>query len=326
MRRSIRGAAAGTGCALLVACLACAGEQAGRGKETRGEGVREMKGSIRYPAVAGQFYPGSPDALEKEVRGFLDAAPRKKIEGRVVGLLSPHAGYTYSGATAAYGYSLLKGRGFTRVVVLAPTHRIGFSGAAVTDSAIYRTPLGDVPVDRAACDELAKSPGYVTLPRAHEGEHSLEVQIPFLQETLGAFTLVPVIVGEVEPGDYGKLAAPLKKLLDAKTVIVASSDFTHYGASFGYLPFTNDVKENLRKLDLGAAALVEKRDAAGFAAYVERTGATICGHTPIGIVLEALPREARGELLHYTTSGDLTGDWSHCVSYVSILFTVPGGK
>jgi MEMO1 family protein len=326
MRMMIRCAAAGAGCALLTACLSCGGERPGPVDTTGGEGVREMKGSIRYPAVAGQFYPGSPDALRKEVREFLDAAPRSKVGGRIVGLVSPHAGYTYSGATAAYGYSLLKGRGFTRVVVLAPTHRVGFRGAAITDSAVYRTPLGDVPVDRAACDELSKNPGYVVLPRAHEGEHSLEVQVPFLQETLGAFTLVPVIVGEVDPGDYGKLAAPLKKLLDAKTVIVASSDFTHYGASFGYLPFTDNVRENLRALDLGAAALVEKRDAAGFAAYVERTGATICGHTPIGIVLEALPREARGDLLHYTTSGDLTGDWSHCVSYVSILFTVPGGK
>ena len=326
MPRMIRCAAAIVGGALLMACLACGGERPGPAEKTGGEGVREMKGSIRYPAVAGQFYPGSPDALKKEVRGFLDAAPRKKIEGRIVGLVSPHAGYTYSGATAAYGYSLLKGSGITRVVVLAPTHRVGFKGAAVTDAGFYRTPLGDVPVDRVACDELSKNSGYVILPRAHEGEHSLEVQVPFLQETLGAFTLVPIIVGEVEPGDYGKLAAPLKKLLDAKTVIVASSDFTNYGASFGYLPFTDNVRENLRALDLGAAALVEKRDAVGFAAYVERTGATICGHSPIGIMLEALPREARGELLHYTTSGDLTGDWSHCVSYVSILFTVSGDK
>lgn len=323
MRGGIRGAAAGAGCALLMACLACGGERPGPVKKSGGEGVGEMKGSIRYPAVAGQFYPGSPDALEKEVRGFLDAAPRKKVEGRIVGLVSPHAGYAYSGATAAYGYGLLKGRGFTRAVVLAPTHRVGFRGAAVTDSAVYRTPLGDVPVDRAACDELSGNPGYVTLPRAHEGEHSLEVQLPFLQETLGTFTLVPVVVGEVDPGDYATIAAPLRKLLDAKTVIVASSDFTHYGANFGYLPFTDDVKENLRKLDLGAAAFAEKRDAAGFAAYVDRTGATICGHAPIGILLEALPREARGALLHYTTSGDLTGDWGHCVSYVSILFTVP---
>jgi len=143
MPRMIRCAAAIVGGALLMACLACGGERPGPAEKTGGEGVREMKGSIRYPAVAGQFYPGSPDALKKEVRGFLDAAPRKKIEGRIVGLVSPHAGYTYSGATAAYGYSLLKGSGITRVVVLAPTHRVGFKGAAVTDAGFYRTPLGD---------------------------------------------------------------------------------------------------------------------------------------------------------------------------------------
>lgn len=311
MRNAIR-CAAGAGCAMLAACLAC-----------RGEGVKEMKGPIRYPAVAGQFYPGGAEALRKEVGGFLAAAPARKVEGRIVGLVSPHAGYAYSGATAACGYALLKGKGFARAVVLAPSHRVGFRGAALTDASVYRTPLGDVPVDRAACDELAKCPGYAVLPRAHEGEHSLEVQLPFLQEALGSFTLVPIVVGEAEPGDYGKLAAPLKKLLDAKTIIVASSDFTHYGMDFGYLPFTTNVKENLKKLDLGAAAFVEKRDAAGFAAYVERTGATICGHTPIGILIEALPNDAKGTVLRYTTSGDLTGDWGHCVSYCSILFTVP---
>jgi AmmeMemoRadiSam system protein B len=283
-----------------------------------------MKAKVRHPAVAGQFYPGDEGALRKEVRGFLDAAPRRKVEGRIAGLISPHAGYAYSGATAACGYALLAGKGFTRAVVLAPSHRIGFRGAALTDAAVYRTPLGDVPVDRAACDLLAGSPGYAIFPRAHEGEHSLEVQVPFLQETLGAFRLVPVVVGEVAPADYAKLAAPLKKLLDAETVIIASSDFTHYGAGFGYLPFTDDVKENLRRLDLDAAGFAQRRDAAGFADYVARTGATICGHAPIGVLLEALPAHAAGTLLHYTTSGDLTGDWRHSVSYVSMLFTTPG--
>lgn len=310
------------GAALLASLAWCGGQPAGE-QVAAGKGVGAMQGTVRYPAVAGQFYPGSPGALRKEVGDFLAAAPSRGVGGRVVGLISPHAGYAYSGGTAAYGYSLLRGRGITRVVVLAPTHRVGFRGAALTDSAFYRTPLGDVPVDRAACDELAKKPGYVMLPRAHEGEHSLEVQLPFLQEALGEFTLVPVIVGEGDTGDYAAIAAPLRRLLDGKTVVVASSDFTHYGANFGYLPFTDDVRENLRALDLGAAAFAEKRDAAGFAAYVDRTGATICGHAPIGILLETLPREARGTLLHYTTSGDLTGDWGHCVSYVSMLFTVP---
>jgi AmmeMemoRadiSam system protein B len=312
MERAVRRVGS-AGCVMLAAFLACGGEGGGG-----------MKGAVRLPAVAGQFYPGGAEALGKEVRGLLAAAPARKTDGRIVGLVSPHAGYTYSGATAACGYALLRGRGFTRAVVLAPSHRAWFRGAALTDAAWYRTPLGDVPVDRAACDALAKGRGYAVLPRAHEGEHSLEVQIPFLQEALGGFTLVPIVVGEATGEDRAALAAPLRGLLDSKTVIVASSDFTHYGADFGYLPFTADVKENLRRLDLGAAAFIEKRDAAGFAAYVRRTGATICGHAPVGVAIEALPAGARGTVLDYATSGDLTGDWSHCVSYVSIAFTVPG--
>lgn len=322
MTGRIRVAAVSAWCAGSLACVSC-GERTAQGAAPGGEGVGEMKAGVRYAAVAGQFYPQDPGTLRREVRGFLDGAPRSAMEGRLVGLLSPHAGYTYSGAAAACGYALLRGRGFTRAVVLAPSHRVGFRGAAVTDAGLYRTPLGDVSVDRAACDALAKCPGYAMLPRAHEGEHSLEVQLPFLQEALGEFALIPIIVGEVEPADYAKLATPLRKLLDAKTVLVASSDFTHYGAAFGYLPFTRDVKENLRRLDLGAAAYAERRDAAGFAAYVDRTGATICGHAPIGILLEALPPDARGTLLRYTTSGDQTGDWGHCVSYVSMAFTIP---
>ncbi len=319
--RGILRCAAGAAGALVLACVACCGRQTAAGREPSGEGVAGMKTKVRQPAVAGQFYPGNAAALRKEIRGLLDAAPGRRIEGRIAGLISPHAGYAYSGATAASGYALLAGKGFRRAVVLAPSHRVGFRGAALTDAAVYRTPLGDVPVDRAACDELAKSPGYAVLPRAHEGEHSLEVQVPFLQETLGEFRLVPVVVGEVAPADCAALAAPLKTLLDAETVIIASSDFTHYGANFGYLPFTGEVKEKLKKLDLDAAGFARRGDAAGFADYVARTGATICGHAPIGILLEALPADAAGTLLQYTTSGELTGDWSHCVSYVSMLFT-----
>jgi hypothetical protein len=281
---------------------------------------------VREPAVAGQFYPGRESELRREVVEYLSAVPGQKIDGRIVGLISPHAGYSYSGRAAAYGYSLLKGKGFKRVIIVAPSHRVGFRGAALSDADAFKTPLGLIPLDKKACSDLLSHELYEILPQAHEYEHSLEVQLPFLQEALGDFTLVPIIIGQLRGGDAETIASPLKKLLDGKTIIIASSDFTHYGANFDYLPFTDNVKENLKKLDLGAVEIIEKLDAAGFNAYVERTGATICGHYPIEILLETLPKDARGQLLKYETSGDMTGDFSHCVSYVSMVFTVPQNK
>ncbi|MDD5556307.1 MAG: AmmeMemoRadiSam system protein B [bacterium] len=281
---------------------------------------------VREPAVAGAFYPGSAGALGRSVREYLSEAPVPEVEGRIVGLVAPHAGYQYSGAVAAAGYAALRDRGFRRAVVLAPSHRMGFRGAALTDAGAYRTPLGLVPVDAAACERLRGRPLYMDLPRAHEGEHSLEVQLPFLQEVLGEFTLVPVVLGQIEGADRKVVAGPLADLLDGETVIVASSDFTHYGAGFGYVPFTDDVRERIHALDRGAIERIERLDAAGFAAYRERTGATICGECPIGVLMEAVPRGAAGRLLAYDTSGDMTGDFSHSVSYAAVIFTVPEGE
>jgi len=252
--------------------------------------------AVREPAVAGQFYPASPPELERELKRFLSAVPPQEIPGKIAGLISPHAGYAYSGGVAAFGYKTLEGKGFKRAIVLAPSHRVGFRGAALPAYDAYKTPLGTIPIDKEICRQLARNDLYAILPQAHEGEHSLEVQLPFLQETLGEFSLIPIII--------------------------ASSDFTHYGYSFGYVPFRDNIKENLKKLDLGAVDKIEKMDAEGFSAYVARTGATICGRCAIGVLLDALPLNARGKLLKYETSGDLTGDWSHCVSYVSMVFTV----
>ncbi|MCX6358135.1 MAG: AmmeMemoRadiSam system protein B [Candidatus Aureabacteria bacterium] len=276
---------------------------------------------IREPAVAGQFYPGDAKELRGMISKFLAEAPKQKMDGRIVGLISPHAGYVYSGRAAACGYKMIEGSGFTRAIVLAPSHHVGFRGAALPGADAYRTPLGVVPIDQAACRELLNHKLYTESPRAHGPEHSLEVQIPFLQAVLKDFTLIPIVIGQTNMGDNTLIAAPLKKLLDGKTIIIASSDFTHYGYNFGYLPFTDNIKDKLKWLDMGAVEKIQTLDAEGFGAYVERTGATICGHGPIGVLLEALPKSAKGTLLRYDTSGDLTGDFSSSVSYVSMIFT-----
>ncbi len=277
---------------------------------------------VREPAVAGAFYPADRTELERTVERYLSEVPDQKLSGRVVGLIAPHAGYAYSGKTAAYGYKTLEGRGINRVVLLAPSHYLPFRGASILRVDGYETPLGTVKLDRKACGELLESRLYSSRPGVHAREHSLEVQLPFLQEVLGDFKLVPIVVGRVELDDYEGLASPLRKLLDKKTIIIASTDFTHYGYRFDYMPFRDNVRENIEKLDFGALKKIERLDAKGFLTYQRETGATICGRCPIGILLEALPEDARGHLLKYETSGDITGDFNNSVSYVSMVFTV----
>jgi len=148
------------------------------------------------------------------------------------------------------------------------------------------------------------------------------MQLPFLQVALGEFTLLPLVIGELTDKDYAEAARILAPYIDSSTIIVTSSDFTHYGFRFGYLPFKDHPRENLKKLDGGAIDKILAKDLKSFISYVDETGATICGTRPIGLVLKLLPPAAQGKLLSYYTSGDLTGDFDTSVSYASIVFSV----
>ena len=282
---------------------------------------------IRPPARAGQFYEGTRPALTAQVDGLLRQAATKEVSGRLVALIEPHAGYVYSGATAATGFRLLRGKAYKRVIVLGVPHTAPLAGCSIPNYTHYRTPLGEVPLDIEVCVALLKSPVFRDVTRAHQMEHSIEVELPFLQRTLNDFTIVPVLVGEMSASDRTKAADALRGLLDETTLIVVSSDFTHYGANFRYQPFRTQVRENLGKLDHGAVEHILKLDPTGFTDYVDRTGATICGRRGIAVLLEVLkPLEAvTASELAYTTSGALTGDWSSSVSYCAIAFTQGDG-
>jgi len=284
-----------------------------------GQGVKR----VRPPARAGQFYEGTRSALAAQVDRLLRQAPTKEVPGRLVALIEPHAGYQYSGATAALGFKLLRGKPYKRVIVLGAPHTAPLTGCSIPNYTHYRTPLGEIPLDVETCAALLRLPVFRDVTPAHRMEHSIEVELPFLQRTLGDFQIVPILVGEMSAADRAKAADALRGLLDDETLIVASSDFTHYGAAFRYQPFRSQVKENLDKLDHGAVKQILKLDAAGFTDYVQRTGATICGRNGIALLLEVLkPLEAvTATELGYTTSGHLTGDWSRCVSYCTVAFT-----
>jgi len=284
--------------------------------------------NVRPAAVAGSWYPGEAAPLAAYVDRLLKAAPspsaRKAPPPRA--LILPHAGYRYSGAVAAAGVKLVQGRKYRRVVILGPAHRGGFHGLSIAGVDAYRTPLGLVPLDQDAIRRLRRS-GLVTRDAdAHREEHSIEMELPLLQRALApGWKLVPILVGWLDPGDPARAAALLRPLLDDRTLLVVSTDFTHYGPAYGYLPFPLDARtpERIESLDGGALRAILRKDADAFLRYRARTGITICGYRAVAILLRLLPPEARGRVIAHTTSGALTGDYRQSVSYYAIAFRSP---
>jgi AmmeMemoRadiSam system protein B len=282
-----------------------------------------MTGTTLLPAVAGRWYPKERDALAGLVDRLLSEARTRRTEPPVpvTALIAPHAGFAYSGAVAASAFAPLAGRRFDRVVVIGPSHYFGFSGAAVPDAgtAAYRTPLGDVPLDRDAVAALARAPGVQAGDTFFEPEHALESELPFLQRVLHeGVPVLPVLMGGGASGDdAARVAEAIEPLRTAGTLVVVSSDFTHFGPRFGYVPFTDDVPRRLRELDLSAVGAIEAGDADAFATLVRTTGATICGHRAIEVLLR-LSSPGAARLCEYDTSGRMTGAWDHSVSYAAI--------
>jgi AmmeMemoRadiSam system protein B/AmmeMemoRadiSam system protein A len=284
--------------------------------------------SVRQPAVAGSWYAGDRADLAAEVDGFLAAAdpPEPEGAGRVRALIAPHAGYRYSGATAAYAYEVVKGQEPSRVIVLGPAHGGAVRGLSITRRTHYETPLGEIPIDLAAVETLRRDGLVGAEENAHAREHSIEIQLPFLQRALApGWKLVPVLVGRLDMDGYARAAELVREVTHGDTLVVVSGDFTHYGPNYGYVPFPADdeVAGRLRALDLGAYELIASRDRAGLAAYRESTGITACGLGPAMVLMGMLPAQATATLLRYETSGDMQGSYRNSVSYLAIAFTSP---
>ncbi len=197
---------------------------------TKGGKEMGMK-EIREPALAGSWYPGNPEILSRDVGHYLENAKKERVEGRVIALVSPHAGYVYSGQVAAYAYKLVEGMAFDAVVVVGPSHRFAFKGASLWAQGGFRTPLGVVPVDAELSKKMMEKRKEIRfIPEAHAQENSLELQIPFLQTALKSFKLVPIAM---EP-DWGwetcqYLASAIEEAVKGKKVLlVASTDLSHF--------------------------------------------------------------------------------------------------
>ena len=280
--------------------------------------------------VAGRFYPSNETALKDQIAAFFKNVPSQDPKGEPFAVISPHAGYQYSGQVAAYGYNAIKDHKFDRVIILALKHQLGLKrirGISVSSAKNFKTPLGLVPVDREACDQLLKASNLFGIyESAFKEEHSLETQLPFLQMALKDFKIIPLSVCFLTKDDFDPIVNAIKPLINGNTLIVVSSDFTHYGENYGFFPFKNDVEKNIRKYDYGLFEKILAKDFEGLKAYRQYTQINACGILPIALLLKLLPGDAQGEVLNYDTSGRQLSNFSSSVSYASILFTIPAAE
>jgi len=266
------------------------------------------------------WYPADANALNRQIEGFFQKADVKPIDN-VIAVILPHAGYAYSGQTAASALKTIN-RKYKRIVVIGPTHHLPMEEIlSVPRVTHYETPLGQIPLDVEFINNLLKYPVFQNVPYAHKYEHSVQIELPLLQHCQKDFTIVPIVAGQCSPGTIRKAGSILRSFVDSETLVVASSDFTHYGPRFSYVPFTENVPEQIKKLDMGAYEYIAKLDSKGFLEYRHKTGATICGYIPIAVLLSMLDESTKVSLANYETSGQLTGDFSNSVSYLSVVFS-----
>lgn len=252
---------------------------------------------IKQPAVAGLFYPAGHKQLHDMVSGYLTAANCNAPAPKAI--IVPHAGYIYSGSVAASAYARLKQQRdqIKRVVLIGPSHRLAFHGLAVSSADIFATPLGNIPVDKAAIKNILQFPFAQFIDQAHSPEHCLEVQLPFLQEVLDDFTIVPLVAGDAKPEQIGHVINVLWG--GGETLIVISSDLSHY----------HDYA-TAQRLDKATSALIENLD------YEQLDYNAACGRIPIaGLLHVARRKNLTVETIDLRNSGDTAGDKSRVVGY-----------
>jgi AmmeMemoRadiSam system protein B/AmmeMemoRadiSam system protein A len=275
---------------------------------------------VLHSSLAGTWYSSDAETLKKQFDAFFEKARSETIEN-VIALILPHAGYQWSGQTAAYGLKTISKK-YKRIVVIGPSHRTAMEDIiSVPRATHFETPLGQIPLDTEFIDKLLKFPMVQNVPQAHQSENSIEMELPILQYCQKNFKLVPIVAGQCSLDAAEKAGAILRSLLDEDTLVIASSDFVHYGRGHGYVPFTENIPEQIKELDMGAYRHIADLDAKGFLEYRRKTGATICGSVPIAILLSMMSEPSKAHLIKYTISGEMTGDFSNSVSYMAIAFS-----
>ena len=265
--------------------------------------------NIRKPAVAGYFYPSNPNKLSDEIETLLSICKPKINLENVTGIVSPHAGYVYSGRTAAYAYNLLKNKDINKVIIISPSHKEYFPGICIFEGDAYETPLGVIEIDTLLADKLSETSRIIYKGiEGHKDEHAVEVQIPFLQKTLNEFRIVPIVMGDQGRMFIDELASKISECSDTKTLMVASSDLSHYYSVLEADELDSIAEKNINEFDY------EKLQT-----DLELKNCEACGGGPIVVMMKAasLMNKKNAIVLNRSNSGDVSGDFSGVVGYLS---------
>ena len=279
---------------------------------------KNFQEKLRLPAVAGQFYPGEKKELEKMIDEFLNLAKVPKIEGEIFGLILSHAGYVFSGPVSAYGFKAISGKDFKTVILIGDSHYERFEGVSIWEKGIWETPLGKNKVNEKLAKEiLSHSKRFFVRDSAHLFEHCLEVQLPFLQKVLKDFEILPIVFGS-ENEDWKDLARAILNSMKEKTLIIASSDLSHYP------PY-----EIAKNADFQTIEGILTLDPEKFSKKIEElekkffgVDTFACAQDSIKTILEISKNlKAKAKLLKYQNSGDtFFGEKSQVVGYSAIAF------
>ncbi|MFH1368441.1 MAG: AmmeMemoRadiSam system protein B [Elusimicrobiota bacterium] len=285
--------------------------------------------AVRQAAVAGQFYPDNPNELSAMVQNYLDQVPAIALDGEPVAVMVPHAGYIFSAKTAAYAFKLIEQTGAENVILIGNSHRFYLSKGAVVSEGKFKTPLGEVEINSELARKiLANTALLEENAQAHAPEHSLEVELPFLQKTLKKFRIVPILLSEMPVSRceaigkaIGKAVAELG--ISKKTIIVASSDMSHYPRYKDAKISDNRILESVKKFD---PAVLAATDAAIKRDNISELQCTLCGLESVCAAMYAARYlgATSVKVLNYTNSGDASGDTSRVVGYGSVVFYRPG--
>lgn len=311
---------------------------------------------IHTAHLPSSWYTQGANKLRADLDFYFDLAgkhfPVTVASQNVRALIVPHAGHFYSGMCAATAYQTIRGTrdedtAIKRVIILAPSHFSLVDGIALPDYTVYRTALGDIPLDTEAIKILKRNDYFYVEPKAHQTEHAVEIQLPFLQHTLSDFKLVPLIVGNLQPKGLSRIISTLSRIIDRNTLIVVSSDFTHHGADYEYILFDKNITANIRQLDSSAVNAITQQSPGLFSKILTQTRATICGRDPISLLLSLITTHKLGPVdsllsCYYTSAHleqarknaetldatmlikDLPDELaSRSVSYVGMVFATP---
>ena len=265
---------------------------------------------VREPVAAGTFYDANPESLSQRIESYLKSTKESPaFSGEILGLIAPHAGYIYSGRVAAAAYRLIQGKDYETVIIIGPSHHYAFRGCSIYSHGGYKTPLGVAHVDEALATKLSKASGYGFIPQAHQQEHSIEVQVPFIQKTLPQAKIVPVVMGLPTKKTIVQLATALSTVTqDQKILVIASTDLSHF------FP-----KEEATRIDSQTISLIQSFETQTIIQKLERGENIMCGGgAVVSLLLYAKEKgNAKVKILHYADSSEAGGGEDRVVGYLA---------